>query len=79
MLRSPKFWLVSYAIFGEPSPSLHQTGCVCFATLRLTQPPSPWITAYELVLFIQWGSIPSYAVSANVANKQFYLMVSYNL
>ncbi|KAL2178501.1 uncharacterized protein P884DRAFT_322397 [Thermothelomyces heterothallicus CBS 202.75] len=36
-------------------------------------------TAYELVLFIQWGSIPSYAVAADVGNKQFYLMMSYNI
>ncbi|AEO65355.1 uncharacterized protein THITE_2112263 [Thermothielavioides terrestris NRRL 8126] len=50
VLRSPKFWLVSYAVF-----------------------------AYELVLFVQWGTIPSYAVSANVGNKQFYLMMSYNI
>ncbi|KAK3298989.1 major facilitator superfamily domain-containing protein [Chaetomium fimeti] len=35
--------------------------------------------AYELVLFIQWGSIPSYAVAANVGDKQFYLMMSYNI
>ncbi|KAL2182751.1 hypothetical protein L209DRAFT_696725, partial [Thermothelomyces heterothallicus CBS 203.75] len=35
--------------------------------------------AYELVLFIQWGSIPSYAVAADVGNKQFYLMMSYNI
>ncbi|KAK4103188.1 MFS general substrate transporter [Parathielavia hyrcaniae] len=53
MLRSPKFWLVSYAIFR--------------------------ITAYELVLFIQWGSIPSYAVAANFEDHQFYLMMSYNI
>ncbi|KAH6854502.1 major facilitator superfamily domain-containing protein [Chaetomium sp. MPI-CAGE-AT-0009] len=50
MLRSPKFWLICYALF-----------------------------AYELVLFIQWGSIPSYAVAANVSDKQFYLMMSYNI
>ncbi|GAB1311311.1 Major facilitator superfamily domain-containing protein [Madurella fahalii] len=50
MLRSPKFWLVGYAIF-----------------------------AYELVLFIQWGSIPSYAVSTNAGDVQFYLMMSYNI
>ncbi|KAL2159227.1 hypothetical protein VTH06DRAFT_2659 [Thermothelomyces fergusii] len=50
ILRNPKFWLVSYALF-----------------------------AYELVLFIQWGSIPSYAVAAGLGNKQFYLMMSYNI
>ncbi|KAG7292200.1 hypothetical protein NEMBOFW57_002235 [Staphylotrichum longicolle] len=50
VLKSSKFWLISYALF-----------------------------AYELVLFIQWGSIPSYAVAANVGDKQFYLMMSYNV
>ncbi|KAK3311240.1 major facilitator superfamily domain-containing protein [Chaetomium strumarium] len=34
--------------------------------------------AYEIVLFIQWASIPSYAASAGAGNKRFYLMVSYN-
>ncbi|KAK3900434.1 hypothetical protein C8A05DRAFT_35936 [Staphylotrichum tortipilum] len=47
VLTSPKFWLISYAIF-----------------------------AYELVLFTQWGSIPSYAVAAHVRDKQFYLTMS---
>lgn len=32
-----------------------------------------------MVLFIQWRSIPSYAVSAGVGDKQFYLMMSYNM
>ncbi|KAK0737591.1 major facilitator superfamily domain-containing protein [Apiosordaria backusii] len=50
MMKNPKFWLVSYAIF-----------------------------AYELVLFIQWGSIPSYAVATNFGKNQFYLMMSYNI
>ncbi|KAL2259376.1 hypothetical protein VTK26DRAFT_6966 [Humicola hyalothermophila] len=37
------------------------------------------VFAYELILFIQWGSVPSYAVSANAGNVQFYLMMSYNI
>ncbi|KAK0730702.1 major facilitator superfamily domain-containing protein [Lasiosphaeris hirsuta] len=35
--------------------------------------------AYELVLFIQWGSIPTYAVSVGVGSNQFHLMMSYNV
>ncbi|KAM7190293.1 putative transporter [Naviculisporaceae sp. PSN 640] len=37
------------------------------------------IFAYEVVLFIQWGSIPTYAVYTNFGDKQFYLMMSYNI
>ncbi|ESA43948.1 hypothetical protein GE21DRAFT_853 [Neurospora crassa] len=37
------------------------------------------IFAYEMVLFSQWGSIPSYAVSTNFGDKQFYLMTTYNI
>ncbi|KAK4230767.1 putative transporter [Podospora fimiseda] len=37
------------------------------------------IFAYELVLFIQWGSIPSYAEAVNYGENQFYLMMSYNI
>ncbi|KAK4218773.1 putative transporter [Rhypophila decipiens] len=37
------------------------------------------IFAYELVLFIQWGSIPTYAAHTDFADKQFYLMMSYNI
>ncbi|KAK0633456.1 major facilitator superfamily domain-containing protein [Immersiella caudata] len=37
------------------------------------------VFAYELVLFIQWGSIPTYAVSVGMGEKQFYLMMSYNI
>ncbi|KAM7193700.1 putative transporter [Rhypophila sp. PSN 637] len=37
------------------------------------------IFAYELVLFIQWGSIPTYAAHTAFADKQFYLMMSYNI
>ncbi|KAK4240654.1 hypothetical protein C8A03DRAFT_41864 [Achaetomium macrosporum] len=33
-----------------------------------------WLVSYTL-----FGSIPSYAVSAGIGNKQFYLMVSYNI
>lgn len=32
-----------------------------------------------MVLFSQWGSIPSYAVSTNFGDQQFYLMMTYNL
>ncbi|KAL2018892.1 hypothetical protein VTK56DRAFT_317 [Thermocarpiscus australiensis] len=51
---------------------------------RVLQSPNFWLVsytifAYELVLFIQWGSIPSYAVSVGGANAQFYLMMSYNI
>ena len=68
MLRSTRFWLVSYAVFGEPSLSVFLRGDV------LT-----WFLAYELVLFIQWGSIPTYAVYTDFGDKQFYLMMSYNM
>ncbi|KAK4449505.1 hypothetical protein QBC34DRAFT_448853 [Podospora aff. communis PSN243] len=37
------------------------------------------VFAYELVLFIQWGSIPTYAVSVGMGEKQFHLMMSYNI
>jgi len=37
------------------------------------------LAAYELVLFIQWGSIPTYAVSVGMGDSQFYLMMSYNM
>jgi MFS family permease len=74
MLRSPKFWLVGYALFGKPCRSTRSAASFCEAN-----PPSPLSQAYELVLFIQWGSIPSYAVSVNVGHKQFYLMMSYNM
>ncbi|KAK3372541.1 major facilitator superfamily domain-containing protein [Podospora didyma] len=50
LLQSPKFWLISYAVF-----------------------------AYEVVLFIQWGSIPAYAVSVDFGGNQFYLVMSYNI
>ncbi|KAK4173051.1 putative transporter [Triangularia setosa] len=50
IVKTPKFWLVTYAVF-----------------------------AYELVLFVQWGSIPSYAVATNFGENQFYLMMSYNI
>ncbi|KAK5654965.1 hypothetical protein OQA88_6723 [Cercophora sp. LCS_1] len=39
----------------------------------------PRSVAYELVLFIQWGSTPTYAVSVGVESNQFYLMMSYNI
>ncbi|KAK0656145.1 major facilitator superfamily domain-containing protein, partial [Cercophora newfieldiana] len=61
LLRSSKFWLVTYAIFGE------------FAS------PFPPSSSYELVLFIQWGSIPTYAVMVGMGENQFYLMMSYNI
>lgn len=52
--------------------------------LGIIQNPKFWlityaIFAYELVLFIQWGSIPPYAVATNFGEKQFYLMMSYNI
>ncbi|KAK3695032.1 major facilitator superfamily domain-containing protein [Podospora appendiculata] len=37
------------------------------------------IFAYEVVLFIQWGSIPSYAVVVGFGANKSYLMVSYNI
>ncbi|KAK4189723.1 putative transporter, partial [Podospora australis] len=50
LLGSLKFWLISYAMFGD-----------------------------ELVLFIQWGSIPSYAIATRSGGDQFYLMMAYNI
>ncbi|KAK3330415.1 major facilitator superfamily domain-containing protein [Apodospora peruviana] len=66
ILTSSRFWLVSYAIFGQ-------------SFLFLSQPPPNLPTAYELVLFIQLGSIPTYAVLSNFGDKQFYLVMSYNI
>ncbi|KAL2269783.1 hypothetical protein VTJ83DRAFT_1967 [Remersonia thermophila] len=37
------------------------------------------IFVYELVLIIQWGSIPLYAVTVEASSEQFYLMLSYNV
>ncbi|KAK1781094.1 major facilitator superfamily domain-containing protein [Copromyces sp. CBS 386.78] len=55
-----------------------------FTALRgMSKSPKFWlicvsIFAYEMVLFSQWGSIPSYAVSTNFGDKQFYLMMTCN-
>ncbi|KAK1757689.1 putative transporter [Echria macrotheca] len=37
------------------------------------------VFAWELVLFVQWGTIPSYAVSVGMGSSQFHLMMSYNM
>ncbi|CCC04954.1 hypothetical protein SMACR_04321 [Sordaria macrospora] len=56
-----------------------------FSAFReMSKSPKFWLIcvsmfAYEMVLFSQWGSIPSYAVSTNFGDKQFYLMMTYNL
>ncbi|KAK3996133.1 putative transporter [Cladorrhinum sp. PSN332] len=60
-------------------------GCQKTATLwDVAKSPSFWLIAYpifanELVLFIQWGSIPSYAEAIGYGKNQFYLMMSYNI
>lgn len=42
-------------------------------------PSTPGTTAYELVFFIQWRPILLHAVVAYVRNRQFYLMMPYNM
>ncbi|KAL1837497.1 hypothetical protein VTJ49DRAFT_3725 [Mycothermus thermophilus] len=37
------------------------------------------IVVYELVLIIQWGTIPLYAVTVGASSEQFYLMLSHNV
>ncbi|KAK0672905.1 major facilitator superfamily domain-containing protein [Cercophora samala] len=69
MVKTPKFWLVTYAIFGE---GRWMDGWVTDSDILC-------VKAYELVLFVQWGSIPSYAVETNFGENQFYLMMSYNI
>ncbi|KAK1829870.1 putative transporter [Podospora conica] len=71
MSRSPRFWLVSYLVFGESSAGgrSHVGGA-----RRLT-----CHTACELVLFVLWGSLPTYAVSVGMGKEQFHLMVAYNV
>lgn len=79
--RSVKFWLAAYAVFGESLPAKRTVWTVLrWAGERLSNTQEPLRSAaYELVLFIQWGSIPTYAVSVGMGSNQFYLMMSYNV
>ncbi|KAK0612992.1 major facilitator superfamily domain-containing protein [Bombardia bombarda] len=52
---------------------------VSYAIFALPHAGGRICAAYELVLFIQWGSIPMYAVSVNFGSDQFYLIMSYNV
>jgi MFS family permease len=73
--RSVKFWLVCYSVFGTiidlSLPSLETRSVL---TLTLFRSP----TVHELLLFVQWGSIPAYSVFTGLGD-QFSLMVVYTV